>query len=145
MSRPYKVCVDLDRTLLRYDKNMAPSNAFGEPFPGAVAAMKAMRDKGYEVYIYTCRTNPRVCPDLVAFLEALRIHLDKWDIPYTAIYVEAGKPIADAYIDDKAVNCCPEFDDLRPGREGEAWKNALEMLEWVLDDERERRRKGGAA
>ena len=142
--RPYKVCVDLDRTLLRYDKNMAPDNQFGEPFPGAVAAMKSMMAKGYEVYIYTCRTNPRVCPDLPVFLEALEQHLAKWDIPYTAIYVEAGKPIADAYIDDKAVPCVPELDDTIEGLDGRTWSDTLENLEIVLDDERKRRQGGDA-
>ena len=93
------VCVDLDGTLLSYD-NWKGEEVFGDPLPGAVDAMQQFRESGWKIIIFTTRANR----DLIAKA------LDKRGIVYDHINENpdqpgenSGKPLADVYIDDRAV------------------------------------------
>ena len=63
------VCVDIDGTLVHYEKWQG-DNHFGKLVPGAAEAMKTLKEKGWFIIIYTTRGNK----------EAVRKFLDNNEI-----------------------------------------------------------------
>lgn len=99
------VCVDFDGTLYPWGY----LNAEPQPLDGAVAAMKAFRECGYKIAIFTSRLSPtwyrsegwnRDDAELEQFTYIANI-LERDGIPFDKITAE--KIPAVAYIDDKAV------------------------------------------
>lgn len=96
--RPYVVAVDLDGTLTvdgEYDER-----TIGAPRTGMVEAVRALRDAGCGIIIFTCRESD----SLVA------AWCDEHDVPFDAINanpwsgVASGKVMADLYLDNRAVS-----------------------------------------
>jgi hypothetical protein len=108
------VCVDLDAVLARY-KGWEGSDHIGDPNPGAVDFMRTLGTFAH-VVVYTTRVKADLSDrpagttpaDLVPRVKAW---LDGHGIHYDEIYVGQGKPIAVAYVDDRAVQCEPQVDD----------------------------------
>lgn len=110
------VCVDLDGVLAKYD-GWKGIRHIGEPIDGAAWMMRKLKEK-YRVLVFTTRTKGSVnctgdeatstVPDLI---EIVGDWLDKHAIPYDGIYSGQGKPLAVAYIDDRAVHCRPQEDE----------------------------------
>jgi hypothetical protein len=102
------VAVDLDGVLAKYDGWKGVRN-IGDPIPGAVEFLKDL-SKFANVVIYTTRcstdTNPGIGLDLLEGM--VRNWLTLHGFVYSSIYVGQGKPIAAAYIDDRAVTCKPQ-------------------------------------
>lgn len=104
------VCIDLDATLADYDRWRGVEH-IGNPIPGAVEFVKAIQDFA-DVVIHTTRTsvlaNPGYEPDCLCERvdDWLRIHGFA-----TKVYRGDGKPLAVAYVDDRAVICRPTRDD----------------------------------
>jgi len=101
------VCVDLDGTLLGDpdDDNEEASGQPGlaDPVKGAALAMQTFVDLGWEVLIHTARMSKARSPEQRQhFAEEIGRHLRDHNIPFTGI-VSGPKPVADHYIDDKAV------------------------------------------
>ena len=113
------VCVDLDGTLASYD-GWKGSDHIGEPLSGAVEFTHKLSEFA-DVVIYTTRTNtdPKLGNHEGAF-ELLKAWLDKHGFAYHSIYQGQGKPLAAAYVDDRAVACVPQ-------RDGVA---AFQCVEW---------------
>lgn len=94
------VCVDIDGTLVHYEEWQGDYH-FGEILPGAVDAMKKLKAQGWFIIIYTTRGNN----------EAVKSFLDKQGVifdsvnenPFQPDNAKGGKPIADVYIDDRAI------------------------------------------
>ena len=123
------VCVDLDGTLA-IETRWRGIGPIGHPFPGARHFLEELRENA-RVVIYTVRCNPSVqsgySPDAKQLVEKW---LDEHELPYDEVYCGAGKPVAAAYIDDRAIACDPasnefayhrallEFRDLLREREG---------------------------
>ncbi len=104
--RRMTVCVDLDRTLARFDRWEGIDN-IGDLLPGAKEFMDELY-KYAEIIIFTCRC----CEDdFIVDLARSKNAVEKWlitnQIPYDEIYDGQGKPIADLYIDDKAFEIGP--------------------------------------
>jgi hypothetical protein len=59
--------------------------------------------------IFTCRVSPQFNPGYSArtLLEHVKGWLDRHELEYDAVYQGQGKPLATAYIDDRAINCQP--------------------------------------
>lgn len=76
------IAVDFDHTLVNGE----------QPLPGAKEAMRALRDAKHKIIIHSCNDD-----------EWIRRVLNNNDIPYNYIWTEKGKPIAHAYIDDRAI------------------------------------------
>lgn len=96
--RPFVVAVDLDGTLSKeaaYDERKIP-----DPRMGIVQAVRAMKEAGCWIVIYTCRDSD----SLVA------AWCDEHQVPFDAINVNpwaeatGGKMMADLYLDNRAVN-----------------------------------------
>ena len=121
------VCVDLDGVLADYRDGWQGLENIGVPIKGAVAFTRELA-KFAEVVIYTTRC----CENLgrgrtIAELRGLvQAWLDKHGFHYQDIYVGQGKPIAEAYIDDRAVSCRPQ--DSLPGEYACAMDDTKELL-----------------
>lgn len=95
------VAVDLDGVILEHDVFKGPDH-FGEPLPGVKKFLHDLRDMGLRILVYTSRT----CGDFERpYSAARRIGkvLDNLGLYYDEIWTCQGKPIAIAYIDDRAI------------------------------------------
>ena len=77
----------------------------GEPEPGVVHAIRALKVAGYLIVIHSCRLSRGEFPTraVEAHRLAVQAFLSAHGIPYDHIWMEEGKPIAWAYIDDKGI------------------------------------------
>ena len=108
-----RYCFDLDNTLVTHPR-VAGDYSTVQPIPHAIAFLRCLKARGNTIIIYTARRmrthaghEGRVLADVGAVtLDTLR----RLDIPFDEIYF--GKPHADVYIDDKALNA---YGDLEKG------------------------------
>lgn len=107
MSTP-TVAIDFDHTL--HDPSTRnPGYKMGTPYPGAREALERLRNLGVRIVIHTCRARSELAvpdpdPELAEYLGSAQHVMDWLDyfaIPYDE--VTAQKPMAFAYVDDKAV------------------------------------------
>ena len=92
------VCVDLDGVLAQYD-GWKGHEHIGEPISGAVRFTRALGDFCH-VTIHTSRSE----------LHFVETWLKKHAFHFSSIWQAPGKPMAVAYVDDRAVLCRPEKD-----------------------------------
>lgn len=139
------VAVDLDGTLAEYDGWRGVEH-FGEPFEGAKDFLTVLSSVAY-VVVYTTRVNPEIndggsSPELdecerrgdgllrrtlVGYVE---LWLKKHGLPYDEVYSGPGKPMAKAYVDDRAVR-------LQPAKDGKAgFARALSRVNELLVEAR---------
>lgn len=64
----------------------------GPPMPGAKEALEALRTAGHTILIHSC-LRPSVIADWMAY----------YRIPYSSIWQGQGKPVANYYLDDRAI------------------------------------------
>lgn len=88
-------CFDLDGTLCtntegRYEQAI--------PFSEVIAQVNAIREQGHHVIIFTARGSGTG----IDWRETTERQLAAWGVRYDRL--QFGKPAADVYIDDKAVN-----------------------------------------
>lgn len=103
------VAIDLDGVIAKYDGFVSKEH-FGEPIKGVDDFLTRLRSK-YKVVIFSSRTNGQVNRQSPEELKQLVVnYLDKWNLAYDDVYVGQGKPLAIAYIDDRAVSCRPQYD-----------------------------------
>lgn len=126
MSHTNWLWVDLDGCLATYD-GWKGIYTIGEPFPGARKFMNDLINLGvlnnFKVGVFTTRTKLDMpgrelletsFPNageahLIGHLEGLIVQwLRMHKIPYHEVYTGQGKPVGLAYIDDRAVWCCPK-------------------------------------
>jgi len=107
LSGPPVAAVDLDGTISHYD-GWKGDEHFGAPLEGAKEFLADLRGT-HRVVIYTTRTKAddvrldrgwRGAHDLA---ELVANWLDKNGLLYDEIYTGQGKPLADVYVDDRAV------------------------------------------
>lgn len=103
------VCVDLDGVLATYE-HWQGREKFGEPLPGAVAFTRQLAQMA-PVVIFTTRCNEEMNqPELAEELRRrVKLWLDEHGFAYREVYIGQGKPHAAAYVDDRAVQCCPQL------------------------------------
>jgi len=96
-----RFCFDLDETLC--DSSSGYYSA--TPIPKMVELTQELKRQGHTIIIYTARKmatyNGNVAKAIASIGELTLQQLEAWRIPYDEIYF--GKPCADYYIDDKAV------------------------------------------
>lgn len=108
------VCVDLDGVLANYSKGWQGPDKIGEPLEGAVEFTRRL-GKFARVVIFTTRCKadfddrPQGATP-TTLITTVMAWLDKHGFHYDDIYAGQGKPIASAYVDDRAVVCRPEED-----------------------------------
>jgi hypothetical protein len=119
----------LDATLARYD-GWKGVDHIGEPLPGAQEFMEQLCRLA-NVVVFTTRTkaddeslgrNGKTKYELASLVESW---LKNHDIPYHEVYVGQGKPIASAYVDDRAVS-------IKANPNEEDYSKALEAVRGLL-------------
>jgi capsule biosynthesis phosphatase len=106
-----RFCFDLDNTLVSFPK--IPNDYTSvEPILKNIEILKFLKLLGHTIIIYTARRMKTHNGNIGSILKDIgQITLNTlklFDIPYDEIYF--GKPYADFYIDDLAVNCYHDLD-----------------------------------
>lgn len=105
-----RICFDLDNTLVTFP-NIRNDYTSVKPIKKNIDFLKYLKRFGNTIIIYTARrmkTHNGNIGKINSDIGKITFEtLDKFNIPYDEIYF--GKPYADFYIDDLALNC---FDDL---------------------------------
>lgn len=100
-----RLCFDLDNTLVTYP-NIPGDYTTVEPIVSMIDLLRSLYNSGHIIIIYTARRMATHKNNIGAVMKDIgKITfdtLDKFNIPYHEIIF--GKPIADIYIDDRAVN-----------------------------------------
>lgn len=88
-------CFDLDLTLCVTEGTDYPSS---EPLPERIRRVNALYDEGHQIIIHTARGSASG----IDYSVLTRQQLATWGLRYHSLVL--GKPAADYYVDDKAVN-----------------------------------------
>ena len=100
-----RVCFDLDNTLVT-NPTIANDYSTVKPIVKNIQLLNYLKNDGHEIIIYTARrmtTHKGNIGKLIKDIASVTINtLEKLDIQYDELIF--GKPIADIYIDDKAIN-----------------------------------------
>lgn len=99
MSDPFhlRVLVDFDGTIC---PNHYPEELVSPPDPECIRLLRYWRECGYEIVIYSCRSNPDLGLGTALHWDMVD-YLKKHDVPYDAI--EFNKPHCEVIIDDRAI------------------------------------------
>jgi len=106
-----RICFDLDNTLVTYP-TIPYDYSTVKPIPNMINLLNTLKKKGHEIIIYTARrmkTHNNNVGRVVKDIALVTLNtLDNFNIQYDEIIF--GKPIADIYIDDRAIN--PYINDI---------------------------------
>ena len=95
------ICIDLDGVLAQYG-GWAGGEVIGDPVDGAVEFTRRIAEFA-RIIIHTSRLRGDAPVEL-----RVREWLDQHGFAYDSLHTGVGKPPADAYVDDRAVNCQPQ-------------------------------------
>lgn len=94
------ICVDFDGVIAQYD-GFKDNDIFGDPIDGVQSAMEVLKKKGFTIIIFTTRT---ASSKLKKYLNDNHITYDYInENPDQPKGSNSGKPIADIYLDDRAI------------------------------------------
>ena len=100
-----RICFDLDNTLVTYPSIPGDYTSV-LPIEPMIKLARSLHEEGHTIIIYTARRMKTHSGNVGAVMKDIGSitfnTLDKFKIPYDEIIF--GKPIADVYIDDRAVN-----------------------------------------
>ena len=100
----YKFCFDLDGTICHIKKE-DQHYIDVDPLPGSVETLQRLKSEGHYIIIMTARNmltyNNNVGKIIANQSPIVLEWLSKHQIPYDEIHF--GKPLADFYVDDKAI------------------------------------------
>ena len=85
------VALDFDGVIHNY-KEPKPGRKMGPPIPGTKDALELLKSAGYTIIIHSCNR-----------AQAIKDFMSYYQLPYDSIWEGQGKPVADAYLDDKAI------------------------------------------
>lgn len=106
-----RFCFDLDNTLVSYPE-INNDYTTVKPIMNNIKLLKKLKSQGHYIIIYTARrmkTHSGNIGKIIADIGKITIDtLKLFNIPYDELVF--GKPYADFYIDDKAINC---FNDIQ--------------------------------
>jgi capsule biosynthesis phosphatase len=101
-----RICFDLDNTLVSFPKIKNDYTSV-EPISKNISFLRYLKSFGHTIIIYTARrmnTHKGNVGKVLCDIGKITFDtLDKFNIPFDEIYF--GKPLADVYIDDLALNC----------------------------------------
>jgi ribonucleotide monophosphatase NagD (HAD superfamily) len=106
------IAVDFDGVIHGYSKGWNGGEIYDEPVPGTKEALEKLRAQKHKIYIVTTRTNKtfgrkETEPDQKKMIEE---YMAKHEIPYDKIWT-FGKPMADIFIDDRAISFVGDWED----------------------------------
>jgi capsule biosynthesis phosphatase len=110
-SKKLRICFDLDNTLVTYPEVPGDYSTV-RPIKKMIDLLLFLKNNGHEIIIYTARRMETHKSNVGKVLKDIAVvtfdTLDKFGILYDEIIF--GKPIADIYIDDRAMN--PYYNDI---------------------------------
>lgn len=86
-----RIFIDFDRTII---------NDNGDVQRECIDTIQYLFDKGHEIYLYSCRSNPYVVLDAKAATDEMQDFCTQHSIPFTGVVQD--KPFFDVLIDDRA-------------------------------------------
>uniref|UniRef100_A0A6C0B873 Nucleotidyl transferase domain-containing protein n=1 Tax=viral metagenome TaxID=1070528 RepID=A0A6C0B873_9ZZZZ len=100
-----RICFDLDNTLVTYP--VIPNDySTVKPIPKNILLLKQFKEDGHEIIIYTARRMATHNHNIGKVIKDIALNtiqkLEEFDIEYDELIF--GKPLADIYIDDRAIN-----------------------------------------
>jgi capsule biosynthesis phosphatase len=105
-----RICFDLDNTLVTFPETQNDYTSV-KPIEKNIKLLKYLKKFGHTIIIYTARrmnTHNGCIGKIMSDIGKITFNtLENFGIPYDELYF--GKPYADLYIDDLALNC---FDDM---------------------------------
>lgn len=105
------IAVDLDGTIFQYKQWMGLDH-FGDPEKKVKDCLMFLRKHGFEILIHTTRLNPAVNDRPLPELRLLvKDALEAAGIPFDGIFSGSGKPIAEFYVDDRAVHYAGNWEE----------------------------------
>lgn len=126
--RSNAICIDFDGVMAEFTDNIKD---FGEPIKGCAAFTKEIKALGYKVIIHTARpNNTEHVRDLIKYLESHSILFDEINENSDCAWA-SDKPLADFYIDDRALRFNQCWDDVLwqvLSRDGEPAFEEYQML-----------------
>ena len=100
-----RICFDLDNTLVTYPTIINDYNSV-KPIEKNINLLNFLKDQGHEIIIYTARRMTTHNNNIGKVIKDIALttinNLEKFNIQYDELIF--GKPIADIYIDDRALN-----------------------------------------
>ena len=104
------VCIDLDGVLAKRS-----SSGIGAPIDGALEFTREIAEYAH-IIVFTARFSAKRLQQSSEAREQLRQQIETWleqhHFSYDEICTDTAKPLAQAYVDDRAVSCRPESDGL---------------------------------
>lgn len=98
------IAIDFDGVIHAYSRGWQGGEIYDPPVIGTREALTELREKGWKIYIFSTRTNKIYHKnDHPPQEERMKKYLDLHHIPYDKIW-SFGKPMADIYLDDRALN-----------------------------------------
>ncbi len=88
-------CFDIDGTICT---NTEGTYEEATPFLEVIERINGLYEKGHRILLYTARGSTTG----IDWTELTRNQLEEWNMHYHELFI--GKPTADIYIDDKAIN-----------------------------------------
>lgn len=103
-----RLCIDIDGTIC---KTNGLKYELSSPIVEAIAEVNRLFGSGEYIILFTARGSGSG----IDFRELTKQQLADWNVRYHELHF--GKPYADIYIDDKAINSDKWIDNLKKGRE----------------------------
>lgn len=95
---PKTIAIDFDGVIHSYKSGwQGPTTIQDPPVPGITEALATIRENGYHIVIYSTRAKTK------AGREAIKEWLKTYEIDWCIDEITAMKPIAEVYIDDRAI------------------------------------------
>ena len=111
LNKPLRICFDLDNTLVT-NPTIAGDYSTVKPIHKMISLLHFLKKNGHEIIIYTARrmkTHHNNVGKVIKDIALVTLQtLEQYNIEYDELIF--GKPIADIYIDDKALN--PYINDI---------------------------------
>lgn len=97
-----RIAVDLDGVIFKYDYWKGIDH-YGKPVEFVREALTILQKMGFEIIIYSTRTNPYVNPEYnqEELIDKIVSALQANNIPFDGISTD--KPLAEYYIDDRGI------------------------------------------
>lgn len=101
MDKDKSICVDLDGVLAYYTNWKGMDGQLGKPRPGAREFLTNITQFA-RVIIFTARLAEEHKSDKTFY--QIQSWLKCHNLPYDEIYIGRGKPVAEAFVDDRAIS-----------------------------------------